>query len=401
MLAIVFYSVASLLLPVIIINAKEPVMDFSQLIPPTATTITIFPPAPVPAPAAGVGNSSPPSSPSHHQDMGIVYMTSQSKFSSFLDSILPTKKNSHRSLFSLSSYRRAWRLSLKRSSTVTSHRAATRMVVEEKPYKSRYSPRAASSMEEYDAYGFRQSISYNTVVLFLVTTVNAAAVNSSDIVTKDVPSAANSILATALQSHLELSIQKAMPGRDESDADSYYLHHHLPAIYKSEGATIITRCTVPNTAALTYDDGPFKYTDDLLDVLREKAVKATFFINGDSTAKLADYEDTVKRAYSEGHQIASHTWSHQDLRRMSGSQIRSEMTKHPTDANKGLNAFKAALGPNKKHNKKSHIFLAHDIIPATATTLSIKAIDYIKQRGYRIVTVGECLGKPECAWYRS
>ncbi|KAG0210676.1 hypothetical protein BGX33_004776 [Mortierella sp. NVP41] len=239
------------------------------------------------------------------------------------------------------------------------------------------------------------------VVLFLVTTVNAAAVNSSDIVTKDVPSAANSILATALQSHLELSIQKAMPGRDESDADSYYLHHHLPAIYKSEGATIITRCTVPNTAALTYDDGPFKYTDDLLDVLREKAVKATFFINGDSTAKLADYEDTVKRAYSEGHQIASHTWSHQDLRRMSGSQIRSEMTKHPTDANKGLNAFKAALGPNKKHNKKSHIFLAHDIIPATATTLSIKAIDYIKQRGYRIVTVGECLGKPECAWYRS
>ena len=132
-------------------------MDFSQLVPPTATTISIFPPAPVPA--AGVGNSLPPSS--HHQGMGIVYMASPSKFSSFFDSILPTKKNS-RSLFSLSSYRRTLRLSPKRSSSTATHRAATKMVVEEKPYKSRYSPRAASSIEEYDAYGFRQSASYNS-----------------------------------------------------------------------------------------------------------------------------------------------------------------------------------------------------------------------------------------------
>ncbi|KAK3832441.1 MAG: hypothetical protein J3R72DRAFT_454075 [Linnemannia gamsii] len=170
MLAIFLYSVASLLLPLIIINAKEPVIDFSQLVPPTTTT---FPPAPVPV--SGVGHSSYSSS-SVPQDMNnVVFVappSSSSKFASFLDHILPTKNSrssSSPSFFSLSSYRpRRWRSSPKRHSTSTSHRAATKRVagqdgweVEEKPYKSRYSPRAGSSAGEYDAYGFRQNASYN------------------------------------------------------------------------------------------------------------------------------------------------------------------------------------------------------------------------------------------------
>jgi hypothetical protein len=168
MLAIFFYSVASLLLPVIIINAKDPAMDFSQLVPPTATTIsTTFPPAPVPA--AGVGHSSP-SSVSH--DFTFVASPSKSKFGSFLVYILPTKNGRSAapySFLSLSSLRRSWRTNPKRSSA--SYKAATRRMVaknewesEEKPYKSRYSPRAASSSssEEYDAYGFRQNTSYNS-----------------------------------------------------------------------------------------------------------------------------------------------------------------------------------------------------------------------------------------------
>ncbi|KAG0282537.1 hypothetical protein BGZ96_000370 [Linnemannia gamsii] len=167
MLAIFFYSVASLLLPVIIINAKDPVMDFSQLVPPTATTIsTTFPPAPVPA--SGIGHSS---SSSASQDFAFVAPPS-SKFGSFLVYILPTKNGRSAapySFFSLSSLRRSWRTNPKRFSA--SYKAATRRMVgkdeweaEEKPYKSRYSPRAASSSssEEYDAYGFRHNASYNS-----------------------------------------------------------------------------------------------------------------------------------------------------------------------------------------------------------------------------------------------
>jgi len=63
--------------------------------------------------------------------------------------------------------------------------------------------------------------------------------------------------------------------------------------------------------ALTFDDGPDPvYTPKLLDLLREKDVKATFFVVG----KRADqYPEIVGRAWAEGHLVANHTWSHDPL----------------------------------------------------------------------------------------
>src|ERR1700722_18597188 len=63
--------------------------------------------------------------------------------------------------------------------------------------------------------------------------------------------------------------------------------------------------------ALTFDDGPNPVdTPKLLDLLREKNVKATFFVIG----KRADqYPEIVRRAWAEGHLIANHTWSHRPL----------------------------------------------------------------------------------------
>jgi peptidoglycan/xylan/chitin deacetylase (PgdA/CDA1 family) len=60
--------------------------------------------------------------------------------------------------------------------------------------------------------------------------------------------------------------------------------------------------------ALTFDDGPDPVdTPKLLDILRDKGVKATFFVVG----KRADqYPEIVRRAWAEGHLIANHTWSH-------------------------------------------------------------------------------------------
>lgn len=84
------------------------------------------------------------------------------------------------------------------------------------------------------------------------------------------------------------------------------------------------------TLALTYDDGPWTYTAELLDILKANDAKATFFIK---TANL--YRDLVKhdserfpalirRMYNEGHQIAGHTWSHKDLSRDLNSQQRKD-----------------------------------------------------------------------------
>jgi len=63
--------------------------------------------------------------------------------------------------------------------------------------------------------------------------------------------------------------------------------------------------------ALTFDDGPDPVdTPKLLDILRDKNVKATFFVVG----KRADqYPEIVRRAWAEGHLIANHTWSHRHL----------------------------------------------------------------------------------------
>jgi peptidoglycan-N-acetylglucosamine deacetylase len=63
--------------------------------------------------------------------------------------------------------------------------------------------------------------------------------------------------------------------------------------------------------ALTFDDGPDPIdTPRLLDILREKGVKATFFVVG---KRAEEHPEIVRRAWEEGHLIANHTWSHRNL----------------------------------------------------------------------------------------
>lgn len=63
--------------------------------------------------------------------------------------------------------------------------------------------------------------------------------------------------------------------------------------------------------ALTFDDGPDPVdTPRLLDLLREKNVKATFFVVGQRAER---HPEIVRRAWEEGHLIGNHTWSHPPL----------------------------------------------------------------------------------------
>lgn len=70
---------------------------------------------------------------------------------------------------------------------------------------------------------------------------------------------------------------------------------------------VINKCTVPGEVALTFDDGPFIYTEKLLDILEGNGVRATFFINGAAVGNIQDFAGSVQRAIAGGHQIASHT----------------------------------------------------------------------------------------------
>ncbi|MDE6608589.1 MAG: polysaccharide deacetylase family protein [Lachnospiraceae bacterium] len=58
---------------------------------------------------------------------------------------------------------------------------------------------------------------------------------------------------------------------------------------------------------LTFDDGPSVYTGEILDILKEYDVKATFFVVGKEGEK---YEELYKRIVEEGHTLGMHSYSH-------------------------------------------------------------------------------------------
>lgn len=75
--------------------------------------------------------------------------------------------------------------------------------------------------------------------------------------------------------------------------------------------------------AMTFDDGPHPtLTPKLLDILKERNIKCTFFVVG-RNAKL--YPKIIQRILAEGHEIGNHTWTHCSLTSRSDAQIRSEL----------------------------------------------------------------------------
>lgn len=74
---------------------------------------------------------------------------------------------------------------------------------------------------------------------------------------------------------------------------------------------------------LTIDDGPKEeYTDEMLAVLKDKGVKAMFFLLGKDVQKRPD---DVKKIADAGHVIANHSYSHDSLKGMSYDNIIAEL----------------------------------------------------------------------------
>ena len=67
----------------------------------------------------------------------------------------------------------------------------------------------------------------------------------------------------------------------------------------------------PKKIALTFDDGPDpKYTPQVLDILKQKHVPATFFVVG---VNVEEHPDLIQREYREGHTIGNHTYTHPNI----------------------------------------------------------------------------------------
>lgn len=72
---------------------------------------------------------------------------------------------------------------------------------------------------------------------------------------------------------------------------------------------LVDHCVIPGTVALTFDDGPFWYTNDLLEILSEYGAPATFFVNGHNLGDVYESSDVLQRVVQEGHQLGSHTYA--------------------------------------------------------------------------------------------
>ena len=74
--------------------------------------------------------------------------------------------------------------------------------------------------------------------------------------------------------------------------------------------------------ALTFDDGPGKYTKTIVDCLKENNAKATFFVVGRS---VNSNPGAVRYAYKAGCEIGSHSYNHSNLAKSSATDVKKEM----------------------------------------------------------------------------
>lgn len=88
------------------------------------------------------------------------------------------------------------------------------------------------------------------------------------------------------------------------------------------GEIIPRVATDQKIVALTFDDGPNKKTDEILKVLDELGIKATFFIVGKA---VEDNPDELKKIVQAGHEIGNHTYSHKRMVAKPPSFIKKEI----------------------------------------------------------------------------
>ena len=81
----------------------------------------------------------------------------------------------------------------------------------------------------------------------------------------------------------------------------------------------------PPTIALTFDDGPnVRYTPMLLDGLKKRNIRASFFLIGEN---IEGNEDILLQMRKDGHLIGNHTWDHVQLDKIPAEKARLEIEK--------------------------------------------------------------------------
>ncbi len=110
---------------------------------------------------------------------------------------------------------------------------------------------------------------------------------------------------------------------------SYWAYFYINCYYGFWSQEGIIRNGPRNrkNVAITFDDGPSKYTKKILDVLKKEKVKATFFLVGKHAEK---YPDVARRIAGEGHEIGSHSYEHIQLSLRTAKTLVGQIDKSET-----------------------------------------------------------------------
>ena len=191
-------------------------------------------------------------------------------------------------------------------------------------------------------------------------------------------------------------------------------------------------CSVPVDGpyiAMSFDDGPSpSLTPRLLDILKQRGIKVTFFVIGQNVEHAPE---VVARAAAEGHEIGNHSWSHPALTKLSDARDQEEINKtseaifkatgkkpvllrppygamnprvHRLVEQDGMKVVLWSVDPNDGKRpgaavvesrilagaKPGAIILSHDIHPGTIEAMP-STLDALLAKGYKFVTVSELI----------
>lgn len=106
---------------------------------------------------------------------------------------------------------------------------------------------------------------------------------------------------------------------------SFFVKKQVVAQMFSPGAMSSVAGASGQYVMLTFDDGPHAVlTPKLLDILKEKNAKATFYVMG---VKAALHPNILKRMVEEGHEVASHTWNHPIISKIPRENLHQQLAR--------------------------------------------------------------------------
>ncbi|SPL95029.1 Peptidoglycan N-acetylglucosamine deacetylase [[Actinomadura] parvosata subsp. kistnae] len=198
----------------------------------------------------------------------------------------------------------------------------------------------------------------------------------------------------------------------------------MPAMPAQAAQSAAVDCARVKCLALTFDDGPGKYTPALLKTLAKAGAKATFFLVG---KRVEERPEVARQIAARGHAIGNHTYSHASLPAHSDNDILDElkvtqdvigevtgrrpvMFRPPygqtdervlglagqtelaqilwtdTTLDWSLRDTKKIKATVLKQAKRDGVILMHDVVPQTVQVMP-EILKELKKRGYHLVTV--------------